>query len=232
MKKVLSILAVFAIYNINAQASSGGGDLNQSGVMADMASFDAGFSGGFVVKNANRRVVEGTYYLYDEWNNTSVIYTSDEQQFLLRNINLNLKTNAFESQIDKDNVYIFNFNNIDRFVINNKVFKNYYWDDDNRVYQVIYESEDFQVLKGYKVVLVEGSANPMLSRKNDRYIKKNYYFIRENDQIKRFKLKKNKILKLIDDSKVDDVVNFAKTNKLSFSKEMDIPKILEYAGKN
>lgn len=231
MKKILLILTVFTIYNVNAQASAGGGDLGNSGLAQNMTG-NAAYGGGFVVRNNARQIVDGTYYLFDEWRNTGVIITSDDQKFLLKNINLNLKTNAFESKIDDESVYIFNFNNVDKFVINNKVYKNYYWDDDSRVYQVLFDSDKFQLLKGYKVVLIEGSANPMLSRKNDRYIRKDYYFLRENGEIKRFKLKKGKILKVAagdDSAKKRTIEEYARENKLSFTNDVEVQKILEFA---
>ena len=180
------------------------------------------------------RPIEGSVHLWDTWKNTAVIHTSDEQKFLLKNINLNLKRNTFESQIEDDQIFTFNFNNIDRFVVNNKVYKNFYWDDDNKVYQVIYENDAYQILKGFNLTLVEGSANPMLGRKNDRYVKKEHYYIRQEGKIKSFKLKKSKILKLVggDDAKADMLEEYAKRNDLSFKKENDVQKILDYSAKN
>ena len=94
--------------------------------------------------------------------------------------------------------------------------------------------QEFQLLKGYNVKYVEGSANPMLNRKNDRYIRQESYYLRQNGKIKKFKLKKKRLLKLFDgdEAKVAGILEYADNNNLSFSKENDIRKILEYSAKN
>jgi len=183
-----------------------------------------------------KRKVEGSVHLFKNWNNYAIIKTTDKQKFILRNINLNLERNTFESKVGQDSIFSFNFNNIDKFVVNNMVFKNYYWNDDNRVYQIIFEDKNISILKSYTLKLIEGSANPMVNRKTDRYIQKERYYIREDNKIKQFKFTKKRILKLFggDENKVLEVQKYAKGNKLSFKKENDVQKILKYSstGKN
>ena len=118
--------------------------------------------------------------------------------------------------------------------MNNREFKNYYYNDDNRVYEIIYESDKFTLMKGFKVSVVEGSANPMLNRSADRYIRKESHFIKEGDKIKPFKLKKSKILKLVngDEEKAANIEAYVDANNLSFKKEYDVQRILEYGAKN
>lgn len=177
------------------------------------------------------RAVDGSNYLWNSWDNKGIIVTEDEQKFLIKNVNLNVRRNVFESKINQDSIFSFNFNNVDRFIINNKVYKNFYWEDDNRVYQLLFENDDFQFLKGFKINYVEGSANPMLGRKNDRIVKKEYYFVRQEGQIKVFRPSKKKFMKLVeaDEIKEANIKEWVKTNDLSFKKEADISKILEYA---
>lgn len=177
------------------------------------------------------REIDGTVHLFDSWNNTAVIHTKDQQKFLLKNINLNVERHTFESKISEDSLFTFNFNNIDKFVVNNKVYRNYYWDDDNKVYQVIYDGADFQVLKGFKLEIIEGSANPMLNRKNDKFVTKEAYFIRKKGKIKPFRLSKGKVMKLFkdDEEKANELMNYVKENNLSFKKEYDIQRMLEYS---
>lgn len=235
MKKLFLLTVILSVSFTFAQGGKSA-DGNGAAVSRDLImSANSNSSYGSAMRFVNpARPIEGNVHLFDGWNNTAVIHTTDNQQFLLKNINLNLKRNTFESKIDDNQIFTFNFNNIDRFVVNNKVYKNFYWNDDSKVYEMVYEGNDFQLLKGYNVTLVEGSANPMLGRKNDRYVKKPHFYLRQDGKIKTFKLKKKRVLKLTngDEAKADMIIDYAKRNKLSFKKAYDVKKILEFSAKN
>lgn len=207
-----------------------GGSGTEALVLAN--SNNANRFGAFHFKNPKRRV-EGTTHLFDKWENNGIILLSSGKRFAIKNINLNLERNVFESQYEDGKIFTFNFNNIDKFIINNKAYKNYYYDDDVKVYEIVYDSPDFQLLKGFKMNLIQGSANPMLNRSVDRYVKKEYYFIKQGVEIKPFKLKKGKVLKFLTDdkSKQKDIQEHASNNKLSFKNEKDIKKIFDYFSK-
>lgn len=173
--------------------------------------------------------IDGTVYLYDDWNHSVVVHTSDNKKLLIKNVNLNLMQNSFEAKIAEDSIFSFNFNNIEKFVLNNKEYKNFYYDDDNRVYELIYNSENLSVLKGFKINLIEASANPMNNRPRDRYVQASNYYLRKDGKIKPFTLKKNKILKIFEDpKKVIKIKEYVESNKLSYSNEYDVKLILKY----
>jgi hypothetical protein len=197
-------------------------------------SHGSGYNGGTMTFFNPPRQVDGSEYLFDDWKNYAVIYTEDNQTFALRNINLNIKQNAFVSKVEGDSLFTFSFNNIDKIQINGRTYKNYYWDDDNRVYEIIYEGDEWSIVKGFKIVEVTGSANPMVNRTRDRLVRKSFYYLKDDKGINSFRLKKSKILKLLnaDETKVEEVENFAKQNDLSFKRENDVRKILEYSSKN
>jgi len=181
-----------------------------------------------------KRIIEGSVHLFKKWENLAIIITNDNQRYSIKNINLNIERNIFESRISGDSIFTFNFNNIDRFIVNNKVFKNFYYNDDNRVYEMIYESEEFTIMKGHTVQLIEGSANPMVNRKFDKNIQKSSYYIMKDDKIKPFKLKKQKILRLVDGDveRAQKIEEYVKENKLSYKKAYDVRKALEFTAKN
>ena len=177
------------------------------------------------------RAVDGTVYLFEDWSNSGIIYATTNEKYSLKNINLNIERNSFESKVGQDSLFSFNFNNIDKFVVNGRTFKNYYWDDDNRVYEIIYENENWSLIKGFKIVEVSGSANPMLNRTRDRIIRKAFYYLKDDSGINTFIMKKNKILKLLNkkESGSEEVLRYVKSNKLSFKREEDVVKILDYS---
>ena len=52
----------------------------------------------------------------------------------------------------------------------------------------------------------------------------------KNNAVKRFKLTKKRVLGLVNVANEEEVLRYAKDKKLSFRKEEDLNKILEYSG--
>ncbi len=222
MKKILVILclllsgSVYTQTNFSAGFSMGGNDLN--------------YGSSFFYNTRN--VILGSVYLFDEWNNSAEIHTLADERFLVRNINLNINRNAFEAKLtDSDSLFSFNFNNIKQIVINDKIYKNYYYNDDNRVYEIIYETEKFSIMKGFSVKLVKGHYNPMVRISNDKYAKFSSYFIKLNNSIKPFKLRKKSVINLlsVDKNNISRLETYVNAKKLSYKKEKDVIQILDYA---
>ena len=236
MKHFLSIITIFSFSILSAQISE---NVNRAGAgtnaqMLQISDGGNSFGSTMAFVNPKRRTV-GSVHLFDNWNNSGIIITTDNQRFVVRNINLNVERNVFEAKTeDGESIFTFNFNNIDRFVINNKVYKNFYYDDDNRVYELIYESDDFILMKGHKVEMIEGSANPMVNRKFDKWVKKYSYYVKQGDEIKPLKLKKKKILKLVggDEERAAMIEEYVEKNRLSYKNENDLKQVLEFTAKN
>ena len=184
--------------------------------------------------NQPSKVILGSAYLFDEWNNDGEIQTLTGERFLVRNINLNISRNAFEAKInDNDSIFSFNFNNIKQIIINGKYYKNYFFNEDNRVYELVYSGNSFSILKGFTVKLVSGSGNPMVNRSNDKYVKKESYFIRSNDKktIESFKMNKRSLNKLFENNlkDVSRILTFIDSSNLSYKDENDVIRMLEFA---
>ena len=184
--------------------------------------------------NQPSKVILGSAYLFDEWNNDGEIQTLTGERFLVRNINLNISRNAFEAKInDNDSIFSFNFNNIKQIIINGKYYKNYFNNEDNRVYELVYSGKTFSILKGFTVKLVTGSGNPMVNRSNDKYVKKESYFIRSTDKktIESFKMNKRSLNKLFENNLKDisRIQAFIDSGDLSYKDEKDVIRMLEFA---
>ena len=211
--------------------------LSQSNTQTDFRSALTGESTNFGTSffyNQPSKVILGSAYLFDEWNNDGEIQTLTGERFLVRNINLNISRNAFEAKVnDNDSIFSFNFNNIKQIIINGKYYKNYFYNEDNRVYELVYSGKTFSILKGFTVKLVTGSGNPMVNRSNDKYVKKESYFIRSTDTkiIESFKMNKRSLNKLFENSfkDVGRILAFIDSGNLSYKDEKDVIRMLEFA---
>ena len=225
--RIIFTLIVLASNVIIAQTNLGT-DFNALG---SNASSDFGTS--FFYNQPNKFII-GSAYLFEEWNNNAEIQTLTGERFLVRNINLNISRNAFEAKInDNDSIFSFTFNNIKQIIINGKSYKNYYYNEDNRVYELIYSGKNFTLLKGFDVKLVTGSGNPMVNRSNDKYVKKESYFIRSKSEktIENFKMNKRSLNRLFEKSAVDlnRILGFIDSGNLSYKEEKDVISMLEFA---
>ena len=211
--------------------------LSQTNTQTDFRSALTGESTNFGTSffyNQPSKVILGSAYLFDEWNNDGEIQTLTGERFLVRNINLNISRNAFEAKInDNDSIFSFNFNNIKQIIINGKYYKNYFYNEDNRVYELVYSGKTFSILKGFTVKLVTGSGNPMVNRSNDKYVKKESYFIRSSDKktIESFKMNKRSLNKLFENNlkDVSRILTFIDSSNLSYKDENDVIRMLEFA---
>jgi hypothetical protein len=120
-------------------------------------------------------------------------------------------------------------NNIDKIIINRKIYKSIFSEEGKRIYQVVYEDTNFSILKGFSIQTVPSSPNPMVNRKSDRLVRKEILYLKKDNVVKRFKLNKKRVLRLVIANNKKDVLRYAKDEKLSFRKERDINRILEYA---
>jgi len=211
--------------------------LSQTNTQTDFRSALTGESTNFGTSffyNQPSKVILGSAYLFDEWNNDGEIQTLTGERFLVRNINLNISRNAFEAKVnDNDSIFSFNFNNIKQIIINGKYYKNYFYNEDNRVYELVYSGKTFSILKGFTVKLVTGSGNPMVNRSNDKYVKKESYFIRSTDKktIESFKMNKRSLNKLFENNlkDVSRILAFIGSGNLSYKVEKDVIRMLEFA---
>ena len=222
------LLSIFLISNIVLSQTNSQTDF-RSALTGETTNFGTSF-----FYNQPNKVILGSAYLFDEWNNDGEIQTLTGERFLVRNINLNISRNAFEAKInDNDSIFSFNFNNIKQIIINGKNYKNYFYNEDNRVYELVYTGKTFSILKGFTVKLVTGSGNPMVNRSNDKYVKKESYFIRSTDTkiIESFKMNKRSLNKLFENSfkDVGRILAFIDTGNLSYKDEKDVIRMLEFA---
>lgn len=177
-----------------------------------------------------QKTVEGTKYFFEDWNNRAFIYASNGERMIVNKVNLNMQEKVFESKFINDITFIFSFRNIEKIVVKNRTFKKYYGENDiEGVYELIYEADKFSLLKKFSIKHIPASPNPMTSQK-ERYIRQYQYFFKKNNEIKPFKMKKKNVISLVglNDDGTIKMNNFVKMNRLSFKKENDLKRILDF----
>lgn len=97
--------------------------------------------------------------------------------------------------------------------------------------KVIFESDDFSIVRRNSVKLLSNTATYATATQQDYFDWSTYYYVVKDSDATRIKLKEKDILNLLGNKDLEKKVKeYAKSNKLSFKDEEDIPKILEFAG--
>ncbi|WP_435579056.1 hypothetical protein [Gilvibacter sp.] len=200
---------------------------NNLGALATYGPDGANIGNTSVVINPPKNI-EGSLYLFEQWNNKGVFITSEERKLLIRNINFNIDRGVFESEISKDTVFTFGFENVDRVFVNSREFKARFIPSKGLydVYEVIFENDEFAILKKWFIDIKEGSDNPMVNRKS-RYVHRSNYYLERNGNVELFKFKKKNLLKLAG-NQADEVEAYAKKYNLSFKKEIDVSRMFSF----
>ena len=175
------------------------------------------------------RTIDGSIYLFNNWKNYPVVVKSkDNKIFTLDNVNFNLRTNRLVTKISQDSIFVLNMKSIETVDIQGKVFKKVDTEIGSRIFEVIYESEKVSLLNFHSVKLVEGSVNPMLSRKTDKLVHKEVYYVLNGQGINELRLKKKSILNSFasNDNEKNSLLKYFLENKLSFKKIYDVKVVL------
>jgi len=176
------------------------------------------------------RTIDGSIYLFDTWKNYPVVVKSkDNKTFTLDNVNFNLRTNRLVTKISQDSIFVLNMKSIETVNIQGKVFKKVDTEIGSRIFEVIYESDKVSLLNFHSVKLVEGSVNPMLSRKTDKLVHKQEYYALNDKGITQFNLKKKSILNSFasNSAEKNSLSKYFTENKLSFKKINDVKVALK-----
>tara|TARA_R110000751_G_scaffold166690_2_gene272525 strand:+ start:231 stop:926 length:696 start_codon:yes stop_codon:yes gene_type:complete len=177
------------------------------------------------------KTVDGSIYLFSNWNNRSVVTSKAGETFSLSNVNFNLQRNRFVSKISRDSIFVLSMNEINSIKINNKTFKRVVTDElGGRVFEVVFEYLDVSILKFYSIKFVGGSVNPMLGRSTDKLIHKKELYLLLGDEIHKFKLNKKSILKNFATNKShgNEWIKYYSKNGLSFRSIEDLKTSLKY----
>lgn len=172
---------------------------------------------------------EGSVYLFDRWDNTARVYPKTGGFFTTSNMNFNIQRSMFESK-KSDSIRGWNFASIEKINLGGKTFKSYYFEPLKRqvIFEVIFEGEDFAILKRYETYIQPGNPNPMIGRMRDKIIQTSDYFVDTATELKEIRFNKRNILDLLDKEKRELAEDYARKYEMSFRDENDLQKILNF----
>ncbi len=174
----------------------------------------------------SKEATDGTVYLNDTWAEKGYVYAGDKK-FVFPKMNFHVAEGAVVSKFQQDSIFTFGTTGYDKIVFNNTVFKSIYTParGGNVMYEVVFESPEFSILKTYSIEVRESSPNPMVNRSRRKIVKNSHYSKLEGTKIRDFKLKKKDVLALAGDQK-KALENYAKSNRLSYKDDEDVSQML------
>ncbi len=167
-------------------------------------------------------------YAYSNWSNQGVFFV-DGKDYYLSNINFNITTNSFESRLNRNQLFSYKNSSLDSVSINNNLYKKV----SGYFYEVLLSKGNNSFLKKYDVAYQAGILNRLDGSVGKSHAFVTYkYLIKFEDEFTQIEFEKNSILSLVKDDFHNVLEEFIDKEKLSYRREKDIVKILEYIFKN
>jgi len=173
--------------------------------------------------------VNNDLYAFKDWNNKGILFI-DDKQYSLNNLNFNISTNTFDSRVKRDQLFLYKSSEIDSININSHLFKRV----GDAFYEVLFENNDDQFLKKYDVKFKAGSVSRLNGSVGKPTFSVTYkYLLKREDDISSIELTKKSILHLVSDTgNLNSFESFVKQEKLSYKKEDDTVKMIEFILQN
>lgn len=221
MKKICVFYLLLCSAVIFGQQSHGAGGTYFVGQMQ--------YDGVYLPKNEADLSIEGSTYLFPNWDGKYEVYVSENKGYSISNLNYNVKTNSLESKVSKDSVFQFDIKNINFIKHESIKYKLYKIRTSSELFQEIYVSNTVSFVKGFNVIFKKGSINPMTQvvlQKDEYSVKEKFYLKLNNENFVELKLNKKTVLNLLGD-KAFAIEKYTSDLNLSFKSETDMVNILQ-----
>lgn len=182
-------------------------------------------AGMWVPAHTKDKTIEGTPYLFKNWTGLYTVVNKKGNKFKVVNLNYNVESKNMETYYAADSVFQYHLPEIDYVLANNKRYRIV----EDELFLELYNAGSIKILKQFSININEGVSNPLSQADltQRRYVIKEEYKLHKDNSLSKFKLNKSNILKLFTD-KSDAIVKYVKENKLSYSEEADVVRILNY----
>ncbi|MDC7996021.1 hypothetical protein [Altibacter sp. HG106] len=172
--------------------------------------------------------MEGSSLLFEDWNQTATFIAS-EKKYRVGGVNYDIRRKSFIAKISEDSLFTFDANLFNRAIVGNRTFITHGTNaQPNEVYELIFEGEDFLLVKKHSVKIKEGNPNPMLGQMRDKIIKQSTYYVLQNNHLRETRLSKKNVLGMLSREDKEIAQEYAKKYRRSFRDEQDLQQILNY----
>ena len=219
MKKLIFLIVLFITNSFQAQKSEKIEDDFQN-IVGSSAK-----SGMWVPSAKPDDSIEGSVYLFSNWEQLFEIELTNKINIKLYNLNYNIQQRTLESKVSKDSLYLFNIENFDRI----KLINNTYKVINGSLYQEIFNGEKIKCYKYFDVSIKSGVFNPLTQKMTSpaKYVKNEHYFYILNEDLIGFKPNKKNILKILSDKK-EEVELEIKKKKYDLDKDNDLKQLFQF----
>jgi hypothetical protein len=173
--------------------------------------------------------IEGSIYLFSNWNGMFKIKPKEGSEKQIFNLNYNLKTKTLESYVSNDSVFQFDLDKIEYISQSDKKYKVLENNDLKGLVLEIFNSENIKLYKEFQISVSSGVFNPLTQQKmeEDKFVQNYKYHLFLNGNHEIIKLGKSDILNHLSDKK-NELKDFVSKNNLSYNKDEDVKKILQF----
>jgi hypothetical protein len=174
------------------------------------------------------RNVSNDKYSYSNWSNQGILFLNSKAYYL-SNINFNVTTNAFESRVNKNQLFSYKSSLLDSVSVNNHLYKKM----NDSFYEVLYENGNNLFLKKCDIAYQSGVENRLVGtvgKSNALIIFK--YLVKFEDEVTQIEFNKNSILGLVENDFQRVLEEFVYKKNLSYKRENDIVEILKFMFNN
>ncbi|MGD9976748.1 MAG: hypothetical protein AB7S54_02320 [Bacteroidales bacterium] len=185
--------------------------------------------GYFRVNNVTKRDIDGSTYLFHDWNSGKVKLLGKDEIFV-DSLGFDVRLNNLMFSQKGVMYSVLNQSNVEYFIVNDRKFVNFRSKDfPASFYEILVDGENIKLLKFYKCIIVEGTNNNGIDPgRNDKYkIISDYYTVKDKTNPILLKNRKKIVINLMKDRK-SEIETFIDTNKINIKDQNDLIRVFNY----
>lgn len=175
------------------------------------------------------RYTAGSSFLFEDWNNITVLTSENGEKLKLKNSNLFIDKNEFQTKSEEGEVYTLDGNFLKTVVINNRIFEKINFPQENgyKFLELVFNSNEKKLLKEYSLVLKENRLNASTTESVLNKTVSNIYYVKTKGSFKEIKINKSSISNYLGIS-TKELKRYLNSSKLTLSNDEDLKELLRH----